>query len=98
MLVQKLCVDLDRLGTFNILMSDSVHLYAYCSRKLCWITRRAPFGSASLIDSEMSVDFGTETTANDVVSVIATRPLTDNENWTEMAPGEFLVLKKGLRI
>ena len=98
MLVQELCLDLDGLGTFNILMSDSIHLYAYCSRKLCWITRRAPFGSASLIDAEMSVDFGTETTANDVVSVIATRPLTDNETWTEMERGEFLVLKKGLKL
>jgi predicted glutamine amidotransferase len=94
-LVQDLCADLNTLGTFNILMSDSEHLYAFCSRKLCWITRRAPFGAASLIDAEMSVDFGTETTPQDIVSVIATRPLTDNENWTEMTRGEFLVLKKG---
>jgi glutamine amidotransferase len=94
-LIRELCTDLATLGTFNILMSDSTHLYAFCSRKLSWITRRAPFGAASLIDSEMSVDFGAETTPRDVVSIIATRPLTDNENWTDMARGEFLVLKKG---
>ena len=70
-----------------MLLCDSRHLYCHCSTHLAWLTRRAPFGEASLIDTEMSVDFATETTPRDIVTVIATKPLTDNEDWTVMAPG-----------
>lgn len=34
-----------------------------------WITRRAPFGEAQLIDAEMSEDFSHETAPHDVITV-----------------------------
>jgi len=89
------CDELQKLGIFNMLLSDSQFLFAYCSTKLCWITRRAPFDTAQLIDTEMCVDFGEETTPNDVVSVVATAPLTDNEQWQTLQSGELLCLKNG---
>ena len=89
------CDELQKLGIFNMLLSDSQFLFAYCSTKLCWITRRAPFDTAQLIDTEMRVDFGEETTPNDVVSVVATAPLTDNEQWQTLQSGELLCLKNG---
>ena len=85
----------DENGVFNALLSDAKHLYAYCSTKLAWVTRRAPFGEASLIDTEMTIDFSDETTPNDVVSVVATRPLTDNEEWHILKKGDFLVFLDG---
>ncbi|WP_341501599.1 class II glutamine amidotransferase [Gallaecimonas sp. GXIMD4217] len=83
------------LGVFNMLLTDGRYLMAYCSNNLHWITRRAPFGAARLIDEDMEVDFQALTTPNDVVTVIATQPLTDNEQWHKMATGEFVVFKLG---
>ena len=42
-----------------------------------------------MIDEDVEINFQEETTPNDVVSVIATQPLTDNEEWHRMKPGEF---------
>jgi glutamine amidotransferase len=90
--------DLDQLrarGVFNMLMTDSTRLYAYCTTKLYRLTRRAPFGEAHLCDAELRVDFQEVTTDNDVVTVIATAPLTDNESWTAFEPGELCVVESG---
>ena len=65
-------------------------------RSLTWLTRRAPFGAASLIDTDMTVDFAKETTPKDVVTVIATQPLTHHEPWETMAKGSLLVFRDGL--
>ncbi len=67
----------------------------YCTNHLYWITRRAPFGKASLIDEDVTINFQEETTPNDVVSVVATQPLTDNEVWHRMKPGEFGIFHFG---
>ena len=42
----------------------------------------APFARAHLVDEDLAVDFSEVTTPNDRVAVIATMPLTDNEQWT----------------
>jgi predicted glutamine amidotransferase len=88
-LLDKLCNQLGELGIFNILLSDSKLLYAYCSTKMCWISRRAPFGEAQLLDTDLCVDFGKETTPNDVVTVVATTPLTNNEVWNDVTAGRL---------
>ncbi|MBM2829964.1 MAG: class glutamine amidotransferase [Gammaproteobacteria bacterium] len=87
---------LNDLGVFNFLLSDSRVLYAYCSSRMCWLTRRAPFSKARLIDEDMTVDFNEVTTPNDIVTVIATRPLTKNEKWIRMERGTFKVFNDGM--
>jgi predicted glutamine amidotransferase len=77
------------------LLSDGQALYASCSRKLCAITRQAPFASATLVDEDLSVDFSTETGPDDVVTILATRPLTRDEAWTHLAPDSTPVLRAG---
>jgi len=91
----RLCRELDQLGTFNMLLSEGKYLYAYCSTHLSWLTRRAPFGEAQLLDAEMQVDFASVTTPKDVVTVIATQPLTSNETWTTISPGTLVVFDQG---
>ncbi len=93
--IRKLAARLDDLGIFNMLMSDSRSLYSYCSTDLAWLTRKAPFGKASLVDAELSVDFSRETGPEDVVTIIATRPLTDSEPWNIMDKGTFGVFNNG---
>ena len=95
-MLHTLSQELNTLGICNLLFSDSRYLYAYCSNHLCWLTRKAPFGEARLIDDDMIVDFAQETTPRDIVTVIATKPLTDNETWTLMKPGEFVVFRDGI--
>src|SRR5262245_19929084 len=70
-------------GTFNFLLGDSRHLYARCATRLAYIIRRAPFGVAALADDDVRVDFSQVTTPRDRVAVVATCPLTTNEQWTQ---------------
>lgn len=93
--VAKLCKEIEKLGVCNVLMTDGVHMLAYCSNNLHYITRRAPFGKAELIDDDLSVNFKDVTTPNDVVTIVATRPLTDNEVWTKIEPSSFKLFKYG---
>jgi len=95
--IERLFRELACLGVFNVLMSDSDKLYTYCSTKLSWLTRKAPFERARLLDADVSIDFEKETSNDDVVTVIATEPLTSNERWTKMVNGEFSQFRLGNR-
>ncbi|GJD47872.1 Putative glutamine amidotransferase YafJ [Methylobacterium crusticola] len=94
--VRELGAELHGLGVFNMLLSDSRTLYAHCGKRLCALTRRAPFGTATLIDEDWRVDFSEETTPDDIVTVVATQPLTRDERWTDLAPGEVLAFRLGV--
>ena len=94
-LLRELADDLAGLGTFNMLLSDATHLYAYCNTHLHWLTRRAPFGVARSIDTGELVDFSDFTTPRDVVTVVASRPLTDNEVWQPMPARRLTVWRAG---
>ena len=89
------CDELKELGVFNMLFSDSVYTFAYCSTKLCWLTRRPPFSKATLSDVDVSVDFKLKDTQVTAGTIIATQPLTDDEQWTSMQEGEFIVFREG---
>jgi predicted glutamine amidotransferase len=93
--VADLAGELHALGVFNMLLTDSRTLYAHCGKRLCYLTRRAPFGKATLIDEDWQVDFAQETTESDVVTVIATQALTRDERWTDLARGDVLTLRDG---
>jgi glutamine amidotransferase len=82
-------------GRFNYLLSNGEYLIAHCADNLCYILRHAPFAQAHLIDDDVTVDFSALTTPDDKVALIATTPLTDNETWTEMRPGELLAFQHG---
>jgi predicted glutamine amidotransferase len=94
--IHKLAKEVDNFGVFSFLMSDSYNLYVYCTNNMCWLTRRHPFGKARLIDTGKVVDFSKLTTSKDIVTVIASRALTDNEAWHHMKKGEFTVFRNGI--
>lgn len=97
-LVQSICEELNTLGVFNMLLSDSRYLYTFRSTHLSWKTRRSPFGPARLSDVDFTVDFSAETTPNDIVTVVATKPLTDNEQWDQCPLNQLEVLHDGLPV
>ena len=93
--VRDLTRELAQRGRFNYLLSNGEYLIAHCTDKLCYILRHAPFAQAHLIDDDVTVDFSALTTPDDKVAVIATTPLTDNEQWTTMKPGQIMAFQHG---
>lgn len=94
-LIEELADDLATLGEFNFLLCDARALFAHCSTKLVYIQRQAPFSRAALADDDLEVDFSTVTTPKDRVVVVATAPLTRNEQWQPMTPGSLAVFTDG---
>lgn len=94
--IRELADDLAGLGIFNMLLTEGRTLYCYCTTNLAWLTRRSPFGHATLVDEDLTVDFAQETTPNDVVTVIASRPLTADENWIVMPRNGFIAFRNGV--
>lgn len=93
--LHELTKELASHGIFNYLLSNGEFMFAHCSTKLASIVREAPFSIANLKDQDMSVDFSALTTDKDRVAVIATNPLTENENWTVHSPGTLLLFVDG---
>jgi predicted glutamine amidotransferase len=85
-------------GTFNLLLSNGQALWAFCSSRLHYIERAHPFGRATLADEDVTVDFGSLTTPDDRVAVVATEPMTSNEPWRALAPGELASFVGGRRV
>lgn len=93
--IGEMTADLNQYGVFNFLMSNGRCLLAHCSTNLYYITRAWPFHAAHLIDADMTMDFARTNVRGDCVSVITTRPLTDNETWTPLQPGELVLFADG---
>ena len=84
-------------GTFNFLLSHGEALWAHCSTHLHYVERGHPFTQAQLQDADMTVDFAQHTQPSDRVAVVVTQPLTSNERWQTMRPGELAVFVDGRR-
>ena len=82
-------------GTFNFMLSNGQALWAHCSTKLHYLVRQHPFRAARLQDEDMSVDFSQLTTPSDRVAVVVTEPLTADEPWIALQPGELKVFVDG---
>ncbi|MGC9561459.1 class II glutamine amidotransferase [Brachymonas sp.] len=84
-----------RHGTFNMLLSNGAALWAHATTDLHYVVRQYPFATAELKDEDLAIDFARCTTPRDRVAVIATQPLTVNEQWTRFAPGELRAFVDG---
>ena len=93
-----LCCKIAQHGIYNMLLCDARFLYAYCGTQLSWITRQAPFGKASLIDTNWTIDFNEHASEGDIVTVVATSPLTHDEEWHIMQHNTYVTFDKGLII
>jgi glutamine amidotransferase len=82
-------------GTFNLLLSNGQALWAHCSTHLHHLVRQHPFPAVRLQDEDLRVDFSQVTTPADRVAIVATQPLTADEPWAPMAPGELMAFVDG---
>ncbi|MFC5300234.1 class II glutamine amidotransferase [Azospira restricta] len=92
---REVALEVGALGEFNFLLAGSDFLLAHASTQLAYIVRQAPFAQAHLKDEDVTVDFSEVTTPDDRVAVIATVPLTDNEDWQTMPPGTLWLFAEG---
>ncbi|MFT6591261.1 MAG: glutamine amidotransferase, partial [Rhodoferax sp.] len=82
-------------GTFNFLLSNGQALWAHASTKLYYVLRQHPFTHVRLKDEDISVDLATLNSPEDRLAIVVTEPLTTNEAWTAMAPGQLQVFIDG---
>jgi glutamine amidotransferase len=94
-LLHRCATELAKRGTFNALISNGQWLFATATTRLHWLTRRAPFRTATLLDPPVQVDFSTLTTLNDVVTILSTEPLTTDEQWQAIEPGCSMLWSNG---
>lgn len=85
-------------GICNVILSDGEYVMAHCATHLHWITRRAPFGLAKLVDDAVAIDFSHHTSKNDVVTIFATQPLTENEHWHKIPSQQFVLFRYGEQV
>lgn len=108
--LQELCDEIiqdDPEGTImNFLLTcgpDNLWVYSWPGSRpgstvwngLHYTTRAYPFTTSRLRDLDYEVDFPSTNKIDDCVSVIATLPLTENEDWIEMQRGELIVFDRG---
>jgi glutamine amidotransferase len=93
--LRELVPQIARHGTFNFLLSNGEALWAHASTQLYYVVRQHPFGSATLRDEDLSVNFAEHAAPGDRVAVVVTAPLTTDEQWTPLAPGELRVFVGG---
>lgn len=90
-----IAAELARYGNFNMLLSDGHALFAHCSTHLHQLRRSHPFPHARLVDRDMSLDLGPLNAEGDVMTLLATQPLTLDEPWQALRTGEFRVYVDG---
>jgi glutamine amidotransferase len=93
--LRELAPQIARHGPFNFLLSNGEALWAHCATNLFYVERKHPFAHAQLADEDLSINFAQHTTPQDKVAVVVTAPLTTNEAWTRMEPGELRVFVDG---
>ena len=94
-LLHRCANELSQRGTFNALISNGQWLFATATTRLFWLTRQAPFRTATLLDPPLQVDFSTLTSSSDVVTILSTEPLTTDERWSAVEPGSSMLWCNG---
>ena len=98
-LIEQFLKDLNTTGRLNLLFSDGKRLYGYHDvggyNGLCWTHRLAPFSRVSLRDEDWEADLGEEKAHDQKGFVIASRQLTDGEDWQDFERGSLMVFERG---
>ena len=93
--LRELLPQIARHGTFNCLLSNGEALWAHASTQLHCVLRRHPFTRATLSDDDLSVNFAEHTRVSDRVAVVVTQPLTTDEAWIPLVPGQLYTFVDG---
>jgi len=86
---------IESFGVFNIMLSNGEILFTYCSTALAYVERQYPFARVTLVDKNVSIDLNQYNSKHDKMVVIATKPLTTNEDWKIYQQGESRMFQEG---
>lgn len=87
--------EIEKFGVFNIILSNGDLLFTFCSTSLVYVERQYPFTTVTLVDKDISLDLSQHNTENDQMILIATKPLTKNEDWKVYQQGESRMYREG---
>ncbi len=93
--LSELVPQLSRFGTFNFLLSNGLALWAHATTKLHYVLRAHPFGQVHLKDEDVCVNLAELNSPQDRLAIVVTEPLTLDETWVTLQPGELLVFVDG---
>ena len=93
--LSELVPQIAKYGTFNFLLSNGQALWAHASTKLHYVLRQHPFTEVHLKDEDVDVNLADLNGPDDRLAIVVTEPLTTNEDWVAMAPGELKVFVDG---
>lgn len=97
--IEQFLRDLNAAGRLNLIFSDGERLFCYHDAAryngLCWTHRRAPFCRVTLCDEDWEGNLPEEKTPDQKGYVVASRRLTDGEDWQDFAPGSLMVFERG---
>jgi glutamine amidotransferase len=85
-------------GMANFLLSDSQYLYAHYSTRLFYTERQCEATHETFGSPTLRIALSPEQDGARHVSLIATEPLTTDEAWISLPPGEVVVFQHGRRI
>jgi glutamine amidotransferase len=94
--LRELCPQISKHGTFNFLLSNGQALWAHASTKLYYVLRAHPFPEVHLKDEDLSVNLAKFNSPEDRLAIVVTEPLTTDEDWVAMAPGQLNVFMDGV--
>jgi len=94
--LRELVPTIARHGTFNFLLSNGQALWAHTSTKLHYVLRAHPFKEVHLKDEDIRVDLAELNSLNDRLAIVVTEPLTRDEDWIAMTPGQLQVFVDGV--
>jgi predicted glutamine amidotransferase len=84
-----------RHGNFNYLLTNGEALFVHCSSQLAVLQRAYPFSHARLVDCDLSMDLGALNGPDDRMVIVATEPLTVDEQWQALQTGDTRVYVGG---
>ncbi|THF67357.1 class II glutamine amidotransferase [Pseudothauera nasutitermitis] len=91
----ELAREISACGSFNFLLSDGAGLFAHCSTTLHVLERGYPFSRARRVDDGVAVELGHHNHLDDRMCLVATAPLTEDESWQALQPGELRYFRDG---
>lgn len=95
MTLQELVPQVARHGSFNFLLSNGQALWAHASTRLHYLVRQFPFTEVHLRDEDLKMDLAQHNGPQDRLAIVVTEPLTTNERWTALEPGQLLTFVEG---
>ena len=77
------------------MLSNGQALWTHASTNLHYLVRQFPFSEIHLRDEDVKIDLSELNGPQDRQAIVVTEPLTRNENWIRLTPGELVTFVDG---